>query len=276
MVGRNYAYRITVPSLSPFSSTNIWIFGNLLTSLIVRLTLLLGTMSRVLLLGTMSGFSWNRLFLHTLKFLTSFKEIHVSRPTMSGSEDLHLTFTWSPDHHLTFPGKAYPDPYPFLTLIRRFEIAPKLHLNFTWTSPDIHLFPLCTYKVSKITLAFLACSKFVIELHESLIDQCMDICSVRCVKLGWQGWLVTKVVLMLWNAAFVSIICLSFILFLFITVLCIVARMWYINCFESDHVTIRSECESWEPPCMDIITISGSMILWARWSITLWAAPGEP
>ena len=64
---------------------------------------------------------------------------------------IHLTFTWcSPDHHLTFP---WPSPDPYLTF--------KLHLTFTWHSliftwhsPDHHLtFPwtlISSFQLKKI------------------------------------------------------------------------------------------------------------------------------
>ena len=48
------------------------------------------------------------------------------------SPDIHLMFTWPPDHQLTFP---WPSPDPYLTLVRRFE----LHLKFTWHSPGFPL-----------------------------------------------------------------------------------------------------------------------------------------
>ena len=71
----------------------------------------------------------------------------VSRPPMSSS-DWDLTFTWhAPDVHLTtWPSSDLPLPDPYLTMIKRFQTSPEVHLKFIWRSPgipwrspDIHL-----------------------------------------------------------------------------------------------------------------------------------------
>ena len=71
---------------------------------------------------------------HPLNALTSFTSNRVKLRLWFTwrSPDIHLMFTWPPDHQLTFP---WPSPDPYLTLVRRFE----LHLKFTWHSPGFPL-----------------------------------------------------------------------------------------------------------------------------------------